>query len=70
MRDLCSVLGISLLQRMRDEVDDSIEDVDSWLTSHVRVETSDRLKSSVERLFKIKLERYNEVCSFSHFCSM
>lgn len=69
MRDLCSVLGINLLQRIRDEVDDSIRDIDSWLANDVRVETSDHLNSSVERLFKIKLERYTEVCFF-YLCSI
>lgn len=65
MRDLCNVLEISLLQIIQDEVDESVRDLDSWLASDLEVETIGRLNSSVERLFKIKLERFTEVCFFS-----
>lgn len=61
MRDLCNILGISLLQRLRDEVDDSVGDIGSWLASDLGVGTINRLDSSVERLLKVRLERFNEV---------
>lgn len=62
MRDLCNVLGLNLLQRIQDEVDESVRDIDSWLASDLRVETIHRLNNCVEGLCKIKLDRFGEVC--------
>jgi hypothetical protein len=62
LRDLCNVLGLDMLQRIHEEVDESIRDIDSWAKSDLRVETVHRLNSCVEGLSKIKLDRFTEVC--------
>jgi hypothetical protein len=62
MRELCDALGLNLLQTIREEVDQSVVDIEPWLASDLEVETTDRLNKSVEKLCNLRLERFGEVC--------
>ncbi|KAL6620610.1 hypothetical protein ACP70R_035749 [Stipagrostis hirtigluma subsp. patula] len=62
-RSLCNVLGINVKQKIIDEVDSSIGDINEWMSKcqDLNEATATRLSNAVERLSQIKLERFDQV---------
>ncbi|CAN6327116.1 unnamed protein product [Urochloa humidicola] len=64
MRDLCNVMGLDFIQRLRAEVDMSAEDFKSWMAgdlSALSAETTVNVKDYVETLLQERFDRLTEL---------